>query len=95
MSSTNWSCGRTGSEFGRGKVALREGAWKYIHGESPRGAKSGPGKKKRNLSKSARGELYELDEDVAETTNVLEKHSDVAARMEQRMRVLIESGRTR
>ncbi|MEM7143622.1 MAG: arylsulfatase [Verrucomicrobiota bacterium] len=77
-------------EESRGKIALREGPWKYIHDESPRLAKSG--RKKKNADPA---ELYNLDDDVAETTNLLEENPEVSSKMKDRIQTLIETGRTR
>ena len=75
-------------EESRGKVALREGPWKYIHHSAGR-------QKSKGSRNAAKGELYHLGNDIAETTDVLTEHPEVAKRMEDRVRELIESGRTR
>lgn len=77
-------------EEARGKVALREGPWKYIQSRSA--------KKKANKASaksSPAGELYNLDEDIAETNDVLSQHPEIVSRMEKRIREIVESGRTR
>ncbi|MEM9478752.1 MAG: arylsulfatase [Verrucomicrobiota bacterium] len=80
-------------EEARSQIALREGSWKYIHGESLK--KMVTGAKRKGEGKSAAGELYNLDEDIAETTNVLTKFPEVAERMGTRVWALINDGRTR
>ena len=74
------------------KVALREGPWKYVHYES---ARPKTGKKSRKATKALKGELYHLGMDLGETTNVLDDNTEVAKRMEKRLRALIKDGRTR
>lgn len=69
-----------------GGNALRRAEWKYIP----------PGKanKKKKGTKSA-GQLYNLNADVAETDNVIDKHPETAAEMDQLLKQLVEGGRVR
>ncbi len=50
-----------------GTLALRQGSWKYV----------------RNPAREDGGELYDLDRDEGETTNVILQNPDQAARMRQ------------
>ena len=54
----------------RGQLAVREGNWKAVRTRSRRGK---PGK----------WELYDLAADLAETTNLAEKHPDILARLQR------------
>ncbi len=64
-------------EEGYWKLALRKGAWKYI-------ALDEKHKKK--------AELYNLDEDISEQDDLLDRHPEVAAEMARLLQSLVEGG---
>ena len=66
-------------EEARGQ-ALRRGKWKYI----------APLKNKKK-----KGELYDLDKDIAETDNVIAKFPEIADEMDKILEKLIKDGRVR
>ena len=61
-------------------VALRKGAWKYI-----------PGKLNMKTKRIDPPELYNLDTDIGETTNVIEKFPEVAKDLDALIKKLKES----
>ncbi len=76
-------------EQGRG-LALRVGDWKYLEHPSAKPVKSltyekGPGK----------FELFNLADDPAETTNLIEKQAERAAKMKAQLEAIREAGRSR
>ncbi len=62
-----------------GQFAIRRGAWKLV---LPRSARQG------------RGELYDLDADPKETTNLVEKRPEVAAELTAVLKKYVERGRS-
>ena len=76
-------------EQGRG-LALREGDWKFLWHPNADAVKSltyekGPGQY----------ELFDLANDPAETTNVIDEHPDRAERMKARLQAIRETGQSR
>ena len=73
-----------------GTFAIRQGPWKLILGSGSGG---------RGIPKSKPGDkpyqLYDMDEDISETTNLVEKHPEIADRLTQLMQQYRESGRSR
>ncbi|MFO0808560.1 MAG: arylsulfatase [Gemmataceae bacterium] len=71
-------------------LALREGQWKLI---PERAAPAGKAKAKAKAS--AGPELYDLDADIGETTNLADKHPDRTRAMTERLKQLQADGRSR
>jgi len=73
-----------------GTFALRNGKWKLILGSGSGG---------RGLPKSKPGDrpyqLYDMNNDPLETTNLIDRYPEIASRMEKMMERLIQSGRSR
>ena len=75
-----------------GMFSIRQGPWKLILGRGsggftePRLLEPGPGE--------PRGQLYNLDEDPAETANLYEAYPDVVARLRDLLQRYQESGRS-
>ena len=67
---------------------LREGKWKYI---VPRPAGNAPGPKNNPLN----GQLYDLEADPGETTNLVKRHPERAKAMYATLLKAIADGRTR
>ncbi len=72
-----------------GTFAIREGKWKLIAGRGS-GGRGLP--KSRPWSKPY--QLYDLEADPGESKNLLEKHPQVAARLEARLKKILASGRS-
>jgi len=70
--------------------ALRRGHWKFIPATKKKG-------KRKSSKDSAKGkaQLYNLDEDPGETTNVVDQYSEIAEDMARLLKKLIEEGRVR
>jgi arylsulfatase A-like enzyme len=63
-------------------LALRRGEWKYVQ----------PSEKAKNAKKA---ELYDLEKDVGEETNVIAEHPELADSMETQLQKLVNDGRVR
>ena len=64
----------------RGVVAIRMGDWKYIEGKAERPEDKARQKKNPNLSKP---QLYNLKQDPAEASNIVNEFSEIAERMQK------------
>ncbi len=73
-----------------GMFAIREGKWKLIAGNG-----SGGREKPSGEPFGKPYQLYDLSEDIAETTNRIEQVPDVAARLENELEKIRSSGRSR
>ncbi len=73
-----------------GRVAIRQGQWKYIPG--PEGAAGKQAAAKRGPKG---GSLYDLAKDPAEAENVAEQHPDVVEKLSAELKRLHEQGRSR
>ncbi|MCP4453502.1 MAG: sulfatase-like hydrolase/transferase [Planctomycetes bacterium] len=73
-----------------GVFALRDGPWKMVFGNGSGGREQPRGKPFENPY-----QLYDLNEDGAETHNIIDKHPDVAARLESRLDDIRTRGRSR
>ncbi len=63
-------------------LALRKGEWKFIQPSKPLWPSGRPPMKRS---------LYNLESDPSETTNIIEKHPERAAEMEQQLSVMMEA----
>ncbi len=84
--------GRDHSVHHSGRLALREGSWKYIP--------AGPGPAIQTHTNTETGnapvdQLYDLAHDLGETRNVADDHPDRAKTMAARLRSIREAGRSR
>jgi arylsulfatase A-like enzyme len=73
-----------------GLFALREGPWKMVFGNG-----SGGRQQPRGKPFAKPYQLFNLDEDPSETTNVIGQHPRTAARLEKRLQRIREHGRSR
>ncbi len=73
-----------------GTFAIRDGKWKLI-------ASAGSGGREKPVGKPFEGQyqLYDLSEDIAETTNRIDQVPEVAKRLEAELTRLREAGRSR
>jgi len=74
----------------RGMFAIREGKWKLIAGNG-----SGGRERPRGKPFDRPYQLYNLEADPGETDNLIEKHPDVAKRLEARLDAIRNNGRSR
>ena len=58
-------------------IALRKGAWKFVPGKKAKASK----KKGKKGAKASKGQLYNLDADIAEMDNIIDKHPEKAKEM--------------
>ena len=84
--------GRDHSVHHSGRLALREGSWKYIP--------AGPGPAVQTHTNTETGnapvdQLYDLAHDLGETRNVADDHPDRVKAMAARLRSIREAGRSR
>jgi arylsulfatase A-like enzyme len=73
-----------------GMFAIRDGKWKLILGNGSGGRAQPKGKPFEKPY-----QLYDLSADVAETTNLIDDHSEIAERLERRLESMRESGTSR
>lgn len=73
-----------------GLFALREGPWKMVFGNG-----SGGRQQPRGKPFAKPYQLFNLDRDPSETNNIIDQHSETAARLEQRLQRIREQGRSR
>lgn len=76
---------------GEAPLALRHGHWKYIPGHV--GGKAAPNKKAKGSA--AAGQLYNLAEDLGETTDIAAKHPDIVQSMKDKLEEIRAAGRSR
>jgi arylsulfatase A-like enzyme len=87
-------------------IALRKGPWKFIPGAGGGKGKAAKAKRKNEIENPAEkisekdeppvsGQLYNLDSDLSETTNIAEKHPDIVAAMSAKLAEIKSSGRSR
>jgi arylsulfatase A len=62
----------------RGRYAIRHGKWKLV----------------MNSKTQKRRELYDLDTDLSETTNVIEQHPEIESRLTDQITNIVDQGRT-
>ena len=72
-----------------GMFAIRDGNWKLVLGNGSGGRQAPKGKP---FGKPYH--LFDLSQDIGETTNLIEKHPDVAERLEANLEQIRESGRS-
>jgi arylsulfatase A len=73
-----------------GMFAIRDGKWKLIAGNGSGGREKPSGKP---FAKPY--QLYDLEADPSETTNLIEKHPDIAEQLEKKLGQLRADGRSR
>ena len=71
-----------------GEFAYRDGPWKLVFKKSGRNLEQARGK-------PTIAELYNLDSDIAEQNDVIQKHPEIARRMTEGLKTLIERGVSR
>lgn len=71
-------------------MTIRDGAWKYINGLGSSGF-SQP-KRVRPEPGGPRGQLYNLATDLGETENLYQKHPEVVARLEAKLKEIMSQG---
>ena len=71
-----------------GEFAYREGPWKIVF-KMP-----GPNRQK-SRGRAALVELYNLDEDVAETSDLAARHPDIVKELIAKLRAVVDSGHSR
>jgi arylsulfatase A len=62
----------------KGRFAVREGKWKLI----------------MEHASAPQRELYDLDADPGERTNIIAQHADIASRLTERITAIVQKGRT-
>ncbi|MCA9247683.1 MAG: arylsulfatase [Planctomycetales bacterium] len=73
-----------------GMFAIREGQWKLVAGNGSGGRQSPKGKPFARPY-----HLYDLTADLGETTNLIDKHADVAKHLEAKLEAIRTGGRSR
>ena len=86
----NWNRAPVVHHSASGMFAIREGKWKLILGSGS----GGRGVPKGKIDERP-FQLYDMVADRSETTNLIDKHPEVAQRLEKEMARLMEAGRSR
>jgi len=73
-----------------GLFALREGPWKMVFGNG-----SGGRQQPRGKPFAKPYQLFNLEQDPSETTNIIDQHPETATRLEKRLQRIREQGRSR
>lgn len=87
----------TGREFlleHAGKVAIRQGQWKFVPGGQGDGAKK-PAPKHAAKTVPKSGELFDLSKDPGETADVAKEHPDLVETLSKKLAELRDQGRSR
>lgn len=73
-----------------GMFSLREGKWKMVFG-------SGSGGREKPVGKPFEEPyfLFDLESDPSETMNVIDKHPEIAERLTEKLKTIMQSGRSR
>lgn len=79
-------------EQGTGGLALRHDKWKYIP-PSARGAKKSNASTRTELGNDSMSQLYDLESDPGETTNLAEQHPDTTRRLAAELESIRGPGR--
>nr|WRX36725.1 hypothetical protein [uncultured bacterium] len=77
----------------RGHFAYRQGKWKLCLAKGS-GGWSSPNEKEASNSGAPKAQLYDLEEDPGETTNLYESHPEVAARLLKQLEADVAGGRS-
>ncbi|MBK1879000.1 sulfatase family protein [Pelagicoccus mobilis] len=79
-------------ESARGLFSVRDGKWKYINGKGSGGFSDGYFKQQKLSNKGPKHQLYNLEEDPGETTNLAAKHPDVVKRLDRELQRVLKQG---
>jgi len=71
----------------RNTAAIRQGPWKFIPGNTPVREQMNPAMEKP-FQTPEEGLLFNLDDDLGETTNVIEQHPQIAQELRQRLEAI-------
>ena len=74
-----------------GMHALRDGNWKYIDNTPPEGMSEDRLEKLKDFE----AQLYDLDKDPGETTNLLQTNPDMALKLSEKLNEIRNSANTR
>lgn len=92
MQGKNWTVPRASviHHSSNGIFSLRDGKWKMVFG-------SGSGGREKPVGKPFEEPyfLFDLDSDPSETMNVIDKHPEIAERLTEKLKTIMQSGRSR
>ena len=79
-------------------LSIRDGQWKYLEHKGSGGNNyNGPGLKPyalKDTDPQAPGQLYDLETDPGETTNLYSKHPEIVNRLKTQLETFKSSGRS-
>jgi arylsulfatase A-like enzyme len=76
-------------------LALRRGDWKYIAPKQPSQNAKRSGNRNAASAAKTMGELYNIKQDVSESTNVIDQHPEIAESMATQLQELVDAKRIR
>ena len=81
---------------GRGLMVMRSGEWKLIDGDGSGGFSDGRGKDRRKQpSGRAKGQLYNLRDDLGETNNLIDEEPKIAEQLRSDLQTILDSTASR
>lgn len=82
---------------GRGLMTIRRGDWKLIDGEGSGGfsGRETKGRDNQGRSHTGSGQLYNLADDIGETTNLIDQHPEIAASLRSELAAIQGTPRSR
>ena len=80
---------------GTGKLAIREGKWKLIDGQGSFGYAHSREKEKKPASADSEGQLYDMEKDLGERTNLYKQRPEIVQRLRDLLQAIKDEGRSR
>ena len=79
---------------GTGKLAVREGKWKFIDGRGSFGYAHNREREKGPDPGDPKGQLYDLEKDIGERNNLYKQHPEIVQRLRQLLQTIKDEGAT-
>jgi len=77
---------------GKGLMTIRRGDWKWIDGDGSGGFSAGETKRR---NQNAKGQLYNLAEDIGETNNLIDAHPEMVRSLREELAAIEKASGTR
>ncbi len=80
---------------GTGKLAVREGKWKFIDGQGSFGYAHNRAREKKPAPGAPKGQLYDMEKDIGERNNLYDRRPEIVERLRGLLRKIKDEGRSR
>ncbi len=80
---------------GTGKLAVREGKWKFIDGQGSFGYAHNREREKRTAPGEPEGQLYDVEKDIGERNNLFKQHPEIVQRLRHLLKTIKDEGAAR